>query len=106
MPTFLRMPPSFRSGRCVISSPSTQTSPEVGLKSPMKCLSSTLFPLPERPRTTHVSPVCDLQIDAAQHLLLAERLGKLPDGDHARLRAVREKHVEQEGQEEIQNEDG
>ena len=56
IPTFLRMGPSCRSERFVMFSSPIQTSPESGWMRPMRCLSKTLFPLPERPRTTQVSP--------------------------------------------------
>ena len=83
MPTFLRTGPSWRSARWVISSPSTQTSPEVGLKRPMRCLSSTLFPQPERPSTTQVSPRFISRSTPRSTCWRAEGFVQFADGNHA-----------------------
>ena len=56
IPIFRRTAVSLRSGRPMMSSPSTSTSPESGFIRPMRCFSTTLLPQPERPSTTSVFP--------------------------------------------------
>src|SRR5256885_2284528 len=105
MPSFLRKLPSCRSGSNAMSSPSIHTSPEVGLWRPMKCLINTLFPEPERPMIAQVSPLTisrstPLSTSLPPRVFLSWRT------EIMLLDAGGEDHVEREGQEEIQDQDG
>ena len=63
------------------SSPSTTTWPRSGWMRPIRCLSSTLLPVPEPPTMTSDSPATTSRSTPRKHLLAAERLPEVDDGD-------------------------
>src|SRR5260221_10143144 len=105
MPSFLRKLPSCRSGSRVMSSPSTHTSPVVGLWRPMKCLINTLFPQPEGPMMAQVSPFT-ISRSTPRSTSFPPRVFRSWRTEIMLSNAAGKDHVEREGQEEIQDQDG
>src|SRR6188474_446005 len=110
MPNFLRISLSSIASRAQRSCPSTKTWPLSGRTSPMRCLSRTLFPVPEGPTMTSDSP-------AAIDRLIPSRTGRPPNdlwrsstlsfpaGEDAVAEVLAGALIEQPRQEEVHQQD-